>query len=344
MAYSNICDIYDLGNFKSECDFHSVRLYFKNNKLKSILLNNEEICNIQLYVKEKQSYITDINIFKILTNNSIDIDYDSEYKIIIKNNNFKNRIKVVTENKCENYMHKKHQIIDYMTYFDLVIFEALTEEEDINARDAIIDISLHKIQINNNNYFLAEVIYKWPFTGKNDATIDLFCQNKYPISIMCRTREMKEKYQIYSNKLIKSISVPISFDTRSKGELILNYYQPNSEQAVFILKKIINYNTSEVKYITQNYKCSCDAMNHLNKKISKDKTLPLEEELKFCNCFINKNKIEGFKIKESDLISKLNLCKYIVLDIKLFHTIIQYDDDYYDEDYNEEDDEDEDDD
>jgi hypothetical protein len=30
MAYSNICDIYDLGNFKSECDFHSVRLYSEN--------------------------------------------------------------------------------------------------------------------------------------------------------------------------------------------------------------------------------------------------------------------------------------------------------------------------
>ena len=156
---------------------------------------------------------------------------------------------------------------------------------------------------------------------------------------------MKESYKKYSNNLIKSISVPIYFDNkRNKGELILNYYQPSIDQAVFVLKKIINYNTSEVKYITQNYKCSCENMNHMNKKISKDKKFSLEEELKICNCFIIKNKIETFKIEESVLIDRLNLYKYAVFDIITYYTEFdnRYDDDDDDED-EEEDNEDNDD-
>ena len=71
MAYSNICDIYDLGNLKSEIEFHSIKLYFKNNQIKNILLNSEEINNISMYIKLNLSYITTINIFKLLRNKTL---------------------------------------------------------------------------------------------------------------------------------------------------------------------------------------------------------------------------------------------------------------------------------
>ncbi len=336
MAYSNICDIYDLGNLKSEIEYHSIKLYFKNNVLKSILLNGDEITNISSYIKSQQSYITTINIYKLLKNKNIQIDYDSYYKIIFKIINFKNRIRAVTENMSEQHIYKKHEIIDFMTYFDLVIFESFTEEEDLNAGESIIDITLYKIDIKDDStsVSLSRFIYKYALCiHKTD--MEFFFKNTYQATLMCKTIYMNEKYTKYSNNLIKSISVPIYFDNkRNKGELILNYYQPTAEQSVFILKKIINYNTSEVKHITQNYKCSCKSMSHMNKKISTDKKFTLEEELKFCNCFINKNKIEPFRIEESVLIDKLNLYKYVVFEVLSYYT------DNYSGNYNEEDEDD----
>ena len=340
MAYSNICDIYDLGNLKSEINFYSIKLFFKNNQLKNILLNGDEVNNISLYIKSSQSYITTINIYKLLQNKNIKIDYNSNYKIIITNKNLKNRIKAITENMCEQYLYKKHEIIDYMTYFDLVIFESLTEEEDLNAGESVIDILLYKINLKEDSSYcsLSRFINKYALST-NNRDMCFFDDTKYQLTLMCKTIYMKESYKKYSNNLIKSISVPIYFDNkRNKGELILNYYQPSIDQAVFILKKIINYNTSEVKYITQNYKCSCETMNHMNKKISKDKKISLEEELKICNCFIIKNKIETFKIEESVLIDRLNLYKYTVFDIITYYTSYDYHDD--DDDDDEEEDED----
>ena len=163
MAYSNICDIYDLSNLKSEIDYHSIKLYFKNNKLKNILLNGDEINNINTYIKPKQYYITNIDIYKLLQNKNVRIDIHNNYKIIIKNQNFNNRIKVITENMCEQYIYKKHEIIDYMTYFELVIFEGISEEQDLNAGEGIIDILLYKINLKNNSslHLLSRIINKY---------------------------------------------------------------------------------------------------------------------------------------------------------------------------------------
>ena len=76
-------------------------------------------------------------------------------------------------------------------------------------------------------------------------------------------------------------------------------------------------------------------MSLMNKKITTDKKPTIEEELKFCNCFINKNKIEPFRIEESVLIDKLNLYKYVVFEIISYYT------DNYDGNYDEEDEDDE---
>ncbi len=196
-------------------------------------------------------------------------------------------------------------------------------EPQLISRKAIKKI-LKKNYFANDNYF----------NKSFNSVVDTFKINLIPIIIILAAIV---------------ILIHLYFDNKkNKGELILNYYQPTAEQSVFVLKKIINYNTSEVKYITQNYKCSCKSMSHINKKISTDKKFTIEEELKFCNCFINKNKIEPFRIEESVLIDRLNLYKYVVFEVLSYYTdnyCGNYDeenefeeDEEYDEDDEEEDD------
>ena len=338
MAYSNICDIYNLNNLKSEIEFNNIKLYFKNNQLKNILLNNEEVNNISKFIKSRESYITTINIHNLLRSKNINFDFDSYYKIIIKINNYKNRIKIITENKSVDNIFKKQEICDYMTYFDLVIYESLTEEEDMIAGEGIIDILVYKITLNSIvSYFMEDYVYKYACTSEN-YYIYFDYDRKYFQSIICKTHFLKEKREKCSNELVKSFIVPIYFDNkRNKGEMLLNYYQPTLHQAVFIIKKIINYNTSEITNITQNYKCNCEVMSHHNKKINKDNKPVLDEEIKICNCFIRKNKVKPFKIDETAIIDKLNLYKYVVFDLKFYY--IKYD---YDEEEEEEEDDEED--
>ena len=252
----NIIDIYNLDNFQCDRKIYKIRFKFckidKLDKLNKIFINDIVFNDVSTIDKHR------INILDIFKKLNILLNYDKyNYNIVYKKKNYTGNINIITNTTIirnlydgQNFIGniKRFQIDTYMSDLEL---ESESEFELLicEIKEPILE-NLYYNQIYNSLYNFGKLC---------NSHYDFYNDTNYNIYFRFHgTYNLNTKM---SNKKIKSFMIPIHFQKSYKnknsdtGFLVVNYYKPRDNIAVFVLKKIIDkYDTIS---LSQTINCHC---------------------------------------------------------------------------------------
>lgn len=286
-----IINIYNLDNFKTDCNYFTIRILFQNNEIINLEIDGETHNKKKITLSQQpQSDLLFLQFIDLIN------EYGFDHTLIgIKiNHNINECVNYFSNNIRYKGVYNGQVIIDHIVDKFTFVFN----KGFLNGYIQINIYEIYSCYVKSMGVYLNAIVFDYNFHSVITKTINYnyrFSNRTIYFKIRSEFFQYLTDNKSIKNKYIKLIELPFA---NKEGKIHLECYKICNMYYYFVISKIIY--DGEIITMTQNIKCDC--IDYLLINFVKTEN-EFSNKIKRCTCFLNRifKKLTELKIYEYDI-------------------------------------------